>query len=50
MEKNYRLSDYDRARQAELNRANPAAFWLAFPFVVFGGLWALIAVSDWLGL
>ncbi|MET9385279.1 hypothetical protein ABZY09_30460 [Streptomyces sp. NPDC002928] len=46
---NYRLSEYDRKRQEELNRANAPAFWLAFPIVVFGGLWLLIRVLDWVG-
>jgi hypothetical protein len=43
----YRLSDYDRKRLDEMNSANPAAFWLAFPVVVVGGLWLLIKVADW---
>lgn len=30
MPTNYRLSEYDRKRQEELNRANPAAFWIVF--------------------
>jgi hypothetical protein len=49
MEKNYRLSEYDKARLDELNSANAPAFWLAFPVVVFGGLWLLIRVLDWIG-
>lgn len=45
----YRLSDYDRERQRELNSGNLALFWLAFFPVVFGGMWLLIQVLDWLG-
>lgn len=33
----HRLSDYDRERQEELQRANPAFFWIAF-FAIFVGL------------
>ncbi|MFF4044986.1 hypothetical protein [Streptomyces sp. NPDC001816] len=43
----HRLSDYDRQRLDEMNRANPAAFWLAYPVVVVGGMWLLIRLSDW---
>jgi len=49
MEKNYRLSEYDRKRQDELNSASAPVFWLAFPVVVFGGVWLLIKVLDWVG-
>lgn len=49
MEKSYRLSEYDRKRQEELNSANAPAFWLAYPIVVFGGLWALVQFLDWAG-
>lgn len=34
---NYRLSDYDKKRLDEQNRANLPAFWIVY-FVVFGGL------------
>jgi hypothetical protein len=47
MEKNYRLSDWDKKRQEELNSANLPAFWLAYPVVVIGGLWLLVQVLDW---
>ncbi|MEU3522300.1 hypothetical protein AB0E62_00225 [Streptomyces sp. NPDC038707] len=30
MPTNYRLDEYDRKRQQELNKANPAAFWIVF--------------------
>ena len=33
----HRLSEYDRKRQEELQRANLPAFWIVF-FVVFGSL------------
>jgi hypothetical protein len=46
---NYRLSEYDRKRQEELNSANAPFFWIAFAVAVFGGTWALIHVLDWLG-
>lgn len=50
MEKNYRLSDYDRARQEELNRANPAVFWLLYPLVVVGAYLLLAYGFPWVGL
>lgn len=34
---NYRLSDYDRKRQEELNSSNAAAFWIVF-FIIAGVL------------
>jgi hypothetical protein len=33
---NYKLSDYDRKRQEELQRANAPLFWIVF-FLIFGG-------------
>ncbi|MFF9268591.1 hypothetical protein [Streptomyces rochei] len=30
MDQRYRLSDYDRRRQEELQRANLPAFWIVF--------------------
>jgi hypothetical protein len=37
MPTNYKLSEYDRKRQEELNNANPAAFWIVF-FIIAGVL------------
>ncbi|MFF5471074.1 hypothetical protein [Streptomyces achromogenes] len=37
MPTNYRLDEYDKQRQQELNRANPAAFWIIF-FLIAAGL------------
>lgn len=34
---NYRLSEYDKKRQEELNSANPAVFWIIF-FIIAAGL------------
>lgn len=34
---NYRLSEYDKKRQDELNSANPAAFWIVF-FIIAAAL------------
>lgn len=49
MEKNYRLSEYDKQRLDEMNSANAPAFWLAFPVVVIGGVWLLAKILDWVG-
>lgn len=49
MPTNYRLNDYDKKRQQELNSANAPLFWICFAVVVFGGTWALIRLLDWLG-
>lgn len=46
---NYKLSEYDRKRQAELNRAPAPVFWIAFPVVVFGGMWLLVQFLTWAG-
>lgn len=35
---NYRLSEYDKKRLDELNRANPAGFWLAFAVIAVAAL------------
>lgn len=45
----HRLSDYDKKRLDEMNSANASAFWLAYPVVVFGGVFLLIRVLDWIG-
>lgn len=45
----HRLSDYDREKIRRDNQANLPAFWLAYPVVVFGGLWLLTRVLDWIG-
>lgn len=34
MDQRYRLSEYDRRRQEELERANLPAFWIGFVLVV----------------
>ena len=34
MDQRYRLSEYDRRRQEELERANLPAFWIVFFLVV----------------
>jgi hypothetical protein len=35
MDQRYRLSEYDRRRQEELQRANLPAFWIGFFLIVF---------------
>lgn len=37
MPTNYRLNEYDKKRQEELNSANAAGFWIAF-FIIAGVL------------
>jgi hypothetical protein len=37
MPTNHRLSEYDKKRIEEMNKANPAVFWILF-FLIFGGL------------
>jgi fatty acid desaturase len=37
MDQRYRLSDYDRRRQEELQRANLAPFWIVF-FLIAGAV------------
>jgi hypothetical protein len=34
MDQRYRLSEYDRRRQEELQRANLPAFWIGFFLIV----------------
>jgi hypothetical protein len=46
---NHRLSEYDRQRLEEMNRANAPFFWIGYAVVVFGGMWLLIRVLDWIG-
>lgn len=41
------LSEYDKKKIDEAKQANPAAFWLAYPFVVVGGFWLLGQFLDW---
>lgn len=42
---NYRLSEYDRKRQEELNRAVLPAFWIPFFVVAFAVLGYLFFAS-----
>jgi hypothetical protein len=35
MPTNYRLSEYDKKRQEELNSANAPLFWLVYAAVIF---------------
>jgi hypothetical protein len=46
---NYRLSEYDRKRQEELNSANVPLFWIVFALLVFTGPFLLIRFLDWVG-
>jgi hypothetical protein len=48
----HRLSEYDKKRLDEMNRANLPAFWIGYVVVVLGGLWLLTQtpVLDWIGM
>ena len=43
---NYRLSDYDRKRLEEMQRANLPLFWIGYAVIVFG-VFALLMWTGW---
>jgi hypothetical protein len=45
----YRLSEYDRKRQEELNSANAPLFWIVFAVLVIAGPFVLDWLTDWVG-
>jgi hypothetical protein len=46
---NYKLSEYDRKRQKELNSANAPFFWIGYALAAFGGMWLLVQFLTWAG-
>jgi hypothetical protein len=43
---NYRLSEYDRQKIRENNKANLPLFWFAYFAIALGGTWLLILFLD----
>lgn len=42
-----RLSNYDKQRLDEMNRANAPVFWIGYVVVLVGGGWLLLQLLDW---